>query len=192
MLSSPNVKYFYALVILFLVFSCGDEEPVATYVTEVTVVQQGCTVITYTNIDGSSITALECPDGTSTTIPAAAVGPAGTDGNDGATGERGTDGSDGKTSLIRLTRLDSGLAACLADSGVLIETGIDADGDGILSDDEVNSPATTALCDGVDGVDGEDGTDGKDGNTVIIKPNSGGGKPGAITRPVKRSKERKG
>ncbi len=48
-----------------------------------------------------------------------------------------------------------------ADGGVAVRSGVDDDGDGALSEDEVDS--TAYLCDGADGVGGVDGTDGADG-----------------------------
>jgi len=45
-----------------------------------------------------------------------------------------------------------------AEGGIAVQAGVDDDGDGTLSDDEVDS--TTYVCDGEDGASGEDGSSG--------------------------------
>ena len=65
-----------------------------------------------------------------------ASGADGQDGTDGQDGSDGQDGADGGTSLTRQVDLAVGNAMCPA-GGVRIDSGIDADNDGTLDDDEV-------------------------------------------------------
>ncbi len=73
------------------------------------------------------------------------------EGDDGADGAPGADGADGLTSLIRQTPLPAGDSNCPA-GGALVESGIDTNGDGNLSDDEVDS--SSFVCNGEDGLPG--------------------------------------
>lgn len=66
-----------------------------------------------------------------------ATGPAGSSGNDGANGQ------DGLVSLVKQTRLFAGNAQCFY-GGTSIESGLDADADGVLADSEVTQ--TSYLC----------------------------------------------
>jgi hypothetical protein len=77
----------------------------------------------------------------------------GDDGRDGADGAPGAPGADGLTSLLRQTPLPEGDANCPA-GGALVESGIDANGDGQLGDDEVDQ--TSFICNGEDGLPGFD------------------------------------
>ena len=92
-------------------------------------------------------------------------GQSGTDGADGQDGTNGVDGQNGLTSLIVSSVEPSG-ANC-PNGGTRVETGLDDDGNGQLSLDEVDD--LLFVCngengtDGTDGVDGADGTDGVDG-----------------------------
>lgn len=62
--------------------------------------------------------------------------------------------------VVRVVPEDAG-ANC-PDGGVAVETGTDANGNGVLDDGEVS--ATTYVCSGADGANGSDGTDGSDGH----------------------------
>ncbi|MDB9995300.1 hypothetical protein OAD95_04095 [Flavobacteriaceae bacterium] len=76
-------------------------------------------------------------------------------------GESGGDGSSASQSLI-ITSVEVAGQNC-ANGGVKIETGIDVNGDGVLSNDEINSSQTKYLCNGSDGDNGTNGVDGNDG-----------------------------
>lgn len=67
----------------------------------------------------------------------------GDDGNDGAPGVDGVDGQNGLTSLTVQTELAVGDANC-PNSGVRIDSGLDADADGTLADSEITS--TSYVC----------------------------------------------
>ena len=67
----------------------------------------------------------------------------GDDGNDGAPGADGTDGQNGLTSLTVQTELAVGDANC-PNSGVRIDSGLDADADGSLGESEITS--TSYVC----------------------------------------------
>ena len=67
----------------------------------------------------------------------------GDDGNDGAPGADGADGQNGLTSLTVQTELAVGDANC-PNSGVRIDSGLDADADGTLADSEITS--TSYVC----------------------------------------------
>jgi alkaline phosphatase len=67
----------------------------------------------------------------------------GDDGNDGAPGVDGTDGQNGLTSLTVQTELAVGDVNC-PNSGVRIDSGLDADADGTLGDSEITS--TSYVC----------------------------------------------
>ncbi len=67
----------------------------------------------------------------------------GDDGNDGAPGADGADGQNGLTSLTVQTELAVGDANC-PNSGIRIDSGLDADADGTLGDSEITS--TSYVC----------------------------------------------
>jgi uncharacterized protein (TIGR02145 family) len=92
------------------------------------------------------------------TGPAGATGP---QGPAGPIGLQGPAGSNGKNALIRTTAEAAG-ANC-ANGGVKIEAGLDADGNGTLSDTEVNSSQTKYLCNGATGATGATGVQGPAG-----------------------------
>ncbi|MBU1412592.1 hypothetical protein KKC22_13860, partial [Myxococcota bacterium] len=69
---------------------------------------------------------------------------------------QGADGSDGLQSLVTVTVEPAGVHC--AGGGILVQGGLDGDGDGILDAGEVTQ--TQYVCDGADGLDGLDGTDG--------------------------------
>jgi hypothetical protein len=78
--------------------------------------------------------------------PQGPAGPAGAQGPQGAAGQNGQNGNNGKNALIRTTPEAAG-ANC-ANGGVKIEAGLDADGNGQLSDAEVNASQTKFICNG--------------------------------------------
>ncbi len=86
-------------------------------------------------------------------------GIAGVDGGDG------TDGANGLNSLVRVTAEPAG-ASCTV-GGTKIETGLDADADGVL--DPLEIAQTRYVCNGVNGTDGSDGNDGADGFNSLVK-----------------------
>jgi len=71
------------------------------------------------------------------------------DGDDGRDGADGMDGANGLTSLLRNTPLPEGDANCPT-GGAQVDSGIDRNGDGQLSDDEIDE--TTFVCNGQDGL----------------------------------------
>ena len=104
----------------------------------------------------------------------------GVDGNDGADGQNvewadgqvgadGTNGENGLTSLIA-TRTEAIVEGC-QNGGTIVETGVDDNGDNVLSLNEVDS--FVVVCngetgqDGVNGADGSDGADGADGSSTL-------------------------
>ncbi len=113
---------------------------------------------------------LDCRGPEGPTGPEGPAGPAGADGTDGqdgapgadgaegaegAPGADGADGLDGLTALVDVSDEPPG-GDCLL-GGLLIESGLDTDGDGTLAPEEVTSTAT--VCDSTVG-DGGDGSDG--------------------------------
>ena len=66
-------------------------------------------------------------------------------------GEDGNDGASGNNSLITVSSFSGSQGGC-TNGGLIIRTGVDDDGNGILSAPEVD--ATSYLCDGDDGADG--------------------------------------
>ena len=71
-------------------------------------------------------------------------------------GEAGQDGGDGLNALLASTQIPSGIQ-CVS-GGYRIDTGLDADGNGLLDLTEVTS--SFYVCNGSDGADGQDGMDG--------------------------------
>ncbi|MEE4108132.1 MAG: choice-of-anchor I family protein [Halieaceae bacterium] len=84
---------------------------------------------------------------------ALALGLSACEGDDGRDGVDGADGTDGLTSLLRNTPLPVGDDNCPA-GGAQVDSGIDRNRDGQLSDDEIDE--TTFVCNGQDGVPGFD------------------------------------
>jgi hypothetical protein len=68
------------------------------------------------------------------------------DGSNGVDGTNGTDGTNGKTALTRTTKEKAG-ANCKY-GGSKFETGIDANNNGTLDDNEVTTTQTKYVCDG--------------------------------------------
>ena len=98
--------------------------------------------------DGSAI--VSCPDGSVATIEAPADGADGTDGaagQSGASGATGAGGEDGELTVIR-TDVEPAGDNC-AEGGIAVRVGVDDDGDGLLSDAEIDD--TAYLCNGADG-----------------------------------------
>ena len=71
----------------------------------------------------------------------------GDDGRDGSDGAPGADGTDGLTSLIAQTDVSPGGTDCPA-GGTRVDSGIDRNGDGVLTEDEVDQ--STFVCNGED------------------------------------------
>ncbi len=91
-----------------------------------------------------------------------ADGTSGADGTNGADGADGALGNNGLASLI-VTRSESILEGC-TNGGIIVETGVDDNGDNTLSLNEVDS--VIVVCNGVSGQDGADGDDGADGSST--------------------------
>jgi alkaline phosphatase len=90
------------------------------------------------------LAACEGDDGSSGAAGATgAAGADGTAGADGANGADGADGSNGANSLIDQTTLATGDTFCPG-GGVRLDTGLDADGDGVLDAGEVSE--TSYIC----------------------------------------------
>ena len=91
----------------------------------------------------------------------------GADGSDGQNGVNGTDGSDGIDGLSSLivSRVEAPGVNCV-NGGTLIETGIDDNGDGVLSSPEVDD--FVFVCNGNDGSDGADGANGSSTTTMLV------------------------
>ncbi len=70
-------------------------------------------------------------------------GASGSPGVNGSNGSKGADGIDGLTSMVRQRQLASGSIACNK-GGVIVESGLDDNDDGVLGDSEV--VASQALC----------------------------------------------
>ena len=90
-------------------------------------------------------------------------------GQNGVNGADGTNGENGLTSLIA-TRTEAIVEGC-QNGGTIVETGVDDNGDNVLSLNEVDS--FVVVCngetgqDGVNGADGSDGADGADGSSTL-------------------------
>jgi hypothetical protein len=81
-----------------------------------------------------------------------ADGADGKDGTNGQDGQQGPAGNDGLNSLVKLTSITSvDPLVCAAESGVLVESGLDLNSNGILDSNEVNSSAI--VCNGAQGDD---------------------------------------
>ena len=72
----------------------------------------------------------------------------------------GSDGANGQSALIATSQLDAGSSQCEA-GGVLVRSGTDVNGDGVLAASEVQ--ATQIICNGVSGANGADGANGANG-----------------------------
>ncbi|QDG53712.1 hypothetical protein FIV42_24090 [Persicimonas caeni] len=85
----------------------------------------------------------------------------GADGTDGADGENGADGADAASLLTRVRPLTGDEDECSA-TGFMLEVGRDVDGDGELSEEEVES--SSAVCHGTRGPAGPEGGCSSTGN----------------------------
>ena len=78
----------------------------------------------------------------------------------------GADGADGAPTIVETISLDEGDENC-PNGGLVIRAGVDADGDGELSESE---GTTTYVCNGSDGADGPTGPTGPAGPTGATGP----------------------
>jgi hypothetical protein len=90
------------------------------------------------------------------------AGPAGVAGLTGAIGASGSNGLNGQNALV-ITTLETPGANCPI-GGVKVESGLDANNNGILDPAEVNAFLTTYVCNGPTGVQGIQGLPGTNGS----------------------------
>jgi hypothetical protein len=83
------------------------------------------------------------------TGPIGATGPTGATGPQGPAGTNGNNGTNGLNALIKTTTEPAG-SNC-SNGGTKIETGLDANGNGILDAAEINSSQTQYVCNGLNG-----------------------------------------
>jgi hypothetical protein len=95
------------------------------------------------------------------TGPAGVAGPQGIQGLAGTNGTNGINGSNGFNALVKTTAEPAG-ANCVA-GGTKVETGLDANNNGVLDLAEINAAQTTYVCNGVQGVQGIQGVAGPSG-----------------------------
>jgi hypothetical protein len=95
--------------------------------------------------------------------PQGVAGPVGATGPQGIQGVAGTNGTNGLNALVKTTVEPAG-ANCVA-GGTKVETGLDANNNGILDLAEINAAQTTFVCNGVQGVQGIQGIAGPIGPT---------------------------
>lgn len=88
-------------------------------------------------------------------------GPPGPQGPTGATGSAGATGAVGRAALVRSAVEPEG-ENCPS-GGFRFEAGLDADGDGVLSDEEVDATLTRHACNGSQGLEGPQGPPGPTG-----------------------------
>ena len=113
----------------------------------------------YAETSGSSTPGPQCEQGPiGETGP---QGPQGLTGSNGSAGETGAAGSNGKNSLVKTSNELAG-ATC-STGGVKMEYGIDANGNGILEESEVNNTLTKYVCNGAVGEQGPQGDIGPPG-----------------------------
>jgi hypothetical protein len=79
---------------------------------------------------------------------AACAGEDGPEGPQGSTGEQGPPGPEGPATLVETEPIEDG-DECEA-GGVRINTGVDTDGDGALSDEEIDAGSSTVVCNSSD------------------------------------------
>lgn len=89
-------------------------------------------------------------------------GPAGAQGAAGQNGTDGIDGKNGLNSLVSTQRFTSNTAICLSGAGVVINSGLDADANGVLDNSEITN--ATVVCDGIQGATGSTGAAGNNGS----------------------------
>jgi hypothetical protein len=90
-------------------------------------------------------------------------GPQGIQGLPGAIGAAGSNGLNGQNALVKTT-LEAAGANCI-NGGVKVESGLDANNNGILDPAEVNALLTTYVCNGLTGPSGAQGIQGLPGAT---------------------------
>jgi len=89
------------------------------------------------------------PAGISLVGPSGASGPTGATGPAGLAGTNGTNGTNGLNALVKTTAEPAG-ANCVA-GGTKVETGLDANNNGVLDLAEINAAQTTYVCNGAGG-----------------------------------------
>jgi hypothetical protein len=108
---------------------------------------------------------------TGATGPAGVAGPQGIQGvagTNGTNGINGANGSNGLNALVKTTAEPAG-ANCVA-GGTKVETGLDANYNGVLDLAEINAAQTTYVCNGVQGAQGIQGVAGPIGATGATGP----------------------
>jgi uncharacterized protein (TIGR02145 family) len=105
-----------------------------------------------------------------------APGVQGPQGIQGLTGAAGSNGLNGQNALVKTTLEPAG-ANCLT-GGVKVESGLDANNNGILDAAEVNALLTTFVCNGLAGAQGTQGLTGATGLTGPTGPQGANGSAG--------------
>ena len=110
-----------------------------------------------------------------------APGPQGIQGLTGAIGAAGSNGLNGQNALVK-TILEAPGPNCTT-GGIKVESGLDANNNGILDAAEVNALLTTYVCNGLTGPSGAQGTQGLTGATGLTGP-AGVTGPTGLTGPA--------
>ena len=167
---------FHLVTSADLLPTCDDSINNQIFFIAVDAAFQVCQNNIWTSVDltgQSGLNGTNGADGTSGTN--GTDGADGTKGVDGANGQAGADGADGSSgsnglaSLIA-TRTEPIIEGC-QNGGTIVETGVDDNGDNMLSPNEVDS--VVVVCngdsgqDGADGAAGADGADGADGSSTL-------------------------
>jgi hypothetical protein len=105
-----------------------------------------------------------------------APGVPGPQGIQGLTGAAGSNGLNGQNALVKTT-LETAGANC-TNGGVKVESGLDANNNGILDPAEVNALLTTYVCNGLTGAQGIQGLPGATGLTGPTGPQGANGSAG--------------
>ena len=103
-------------------------------------------------------------------------GPQGIQGLTGPIGAAGSNGLNGQNALVKTTLEPAGVN-CLT-GGVKVESGLDANNNGILDAAEVNALLTTFVCNGLAGAQGTQGLTGATGLTGPTGPQGANGSAG--------------
>lgn len=82
-------------------------------------------------------------------------------------GQNGADGSDGYSTVFSVERVNTGLAACGAGSGLQVSFGLDRNRNAVLDPSEITSPQV--LCDGQSGAAGSAGPAGQNGASMVFQ-----------------------
>ena len=93
------------------------------------------------------------------------TGATGSTGAQGPAGTNGTNGSNGLNALIKTTTEPAGMNC--SNGGTKIETGLDANSNGVLEVGEVNVPQTKYVCNGVNGTSGSGSLSNLHGSQVF-------------------------